>query len=265
MRYSIIATALMLSVLLCSIAFAADTYDDYYYGFTHIAETGDREDIEVVNGDIGEAQLSFVVSYKGQDDEGNDLVAFTFDNTGENACSITAIYFDDDVPLLAFASDAGNGSGFDYSADYDKDTQTGVAFSEDANPGDLPGGGDPLIAFSSDYDYDADPSKHKGVDPGEWVKLYFTLTEGYDYDGLIAALDNTTFRVGIHVQGFLLGPDGSEAFVNSTPGEPIGSGGGGGAAVPEPGTLLLLGFGMLGAAGISRKKISKNVFPKESS
>ena len=236
-RYSIIATALMLSFFLCSIAVATETY---HYGFKHIVEDGDTA-IEYADGDIGEEQMSFDVSFY----ETEELVTFTFYNKGPEASSITDIYFDDDVPLLTFASDDGsNGTGFEYSSGYSKDTKSGVAFSETADPGDLPGGEG--ISFTSNYDYDSDaPPPHTGVNPEEWVKLYFTLSTDYSFETLITALDNESFRVGIHVQDFASG--GSESFVNGS-GIP-------GSAVPEPATLLLLGFGMLGAAGISRKKI----------
>lgn len=239
-RYSIIATALMLSFFLCSIAFAADTYK-----FEHIEESGDSVD-ERYNGAIGEEQLSFEVS------ESDDLVTFTFYNRGSEDSSITDIYFDDDVPLLVFAGGEGsNETGFEYSQDYDTKTKAGVEFTVGATPKDLPGGETLKPVFTSNYDYDADdPSAHKGVNPGEWVKLYFKLaTNDTTFPNLIAALDNGSFRVGIHVQGFENG--GSEAFVNGSRDDGINSGG---SEVPEPATLLLLGFGMLGAAGISRKK-----------
>ncbi|MGD9826398.1 PEP-CTERM sorting domain-containing protein [Desulfobacter sp.] len=242
-RYSIIATALMLSFFLCSIAFAADTY---IYNFQHIKEDGD-DTPQLNNGKIGEEQLSFEVSY-----ESDDLVTFTFYNSGTKDSSITDIYFDDNVPLLVFAGDKGSKqTGFEYSQDYDKVTKAGVEFTVGATPQDLSGGGTLDPVFTSNYDYDADdPSAHKGVNPDEWVKLYFKLaTNDTKFTNLIAALDDGSFRVGIHVQGFE--NSGSEAFVNGSRDDDINSGG---SEVPEPATLLLLGFGMLSAAGISRKK-----------
>jgi hypothetical protein len=72
-----------------------------------------------------------------------------------------------------------------------------------------------------------------------------------DYDALLTALTDGTFKIGISVQGFnetegdvLEGDDtdGSESFI---------------ASVPEPSTLLLFGTGLVGLAGLKRKKLLK--------
>ncbi len=225
-RFSIFVSAFIMSIFLCTYSYAG-----YNYGFQHIVEDGDKAS-EIADGIIGETQMSFSILLK------DALAEFTFHNSGPEASSITDIYFDDDVPLLIFATNAGvNKTGFEYSDNED------VEFTVGAKPGILPGGTN--ITFSSNYSYDSDkPTQPMGVNPGEWVKLYFTIAVGKTFDNLIYALDDESFRVGIHVQGFA--SDGSEAFVNG-PGKP-------GDVVPEPATLFLFGFGLIGFAGISRNK-----------
>lgn len=172
---------------------------------------------------IGEAQLFMDVTQSGNG------VAFTFTNVGSSASSITDIYFDDDLPLLTFAL-------FTQS--------TGVEFTVGANPGDLPGGN--LYNFSSNYGYDSDsPAQPNGVNPGESLQIQFTLTNGHNFQDVINALNSKSFRVGIHVQGFATG--GSEAFINNTDTPTVPP------SVPEPGTLLLLGAGVLGLLGFGKK------------
>src|SRR5262245_26656672 len=93
---------------------------------------------------IGQAQLSVDVS-----DAGGGKVAFKFVNSGPNASSITAVYFDDGA-LLGGASIV-NGPG--------------VKFSPGATPPNLPGGNP--IGFDTSYAADSDsPVSPNGVNPG---------------------------------------------------------------------------------------------------
>lgn len=183
------------------------------YGFTNISNNnaGDAA--------IGEAQLHLEVTTEG------NKVLFTFTNTGPAASSITDIYFDDDVPLVLFDQFIAS---------------SGVAFSEGANPPNLPGGSDPLYHFSSNYGYDSDsPTQPKGVNPGESLGILFNYSNSSNFDTIIAALNNGSMRLGLHVQGFATG--GSESYINDP------------ATVPEPTTMLLFGIGLIGIAGARRK------------
>ena len=151
-------------------------------------------------------------------------VEFAFFNAGPIGSSITDIYFDDGT-LLALSTIV-NGAG--------------VNFASPATPGDLPGGNDAVPPFVTTDAFSADSSAPdvmlNGVNPGESVTIYFTLQDTKTYADTIAALANGSLRMGLHVQAIQpLG--GSDSYVN---------------LVPEPYTLLLLGLGLVGVAGMRR-------------
>jgi len=149
-------------------------------------------------------------------------VEFAFFNAGPVASSITDIYFDDGT-LLALSTIV-NGP-------------TGVSFATPATPGDLPGGN--AVGFTTTDAFSADsnpPAEPNGVNPGEWVEIYFSLQDGKTYADTIAALNSGSLRIGLHVQA-IGETGGSDSYVN---------------LVPEPYTLLLLGLGLVGVAGMRR-------------
>jgi hypothetical protein len=76
-----------------------------------------------------------------------------------------------------------------------------------------------------------------GVGPTEWVRIQFSLQGGQSFADVVDELTTGTLRIGIHVIGY--GSGGSESFIN----EPV----------PEPGTGLLLGGGLLVLAGVRRR------------
>jgi hypothetical protein len=185
------------------------------YGFSNITNNNAQD------AGIGEAQLSVEVT-----DIGNGSVLFTFSNAGPYASSICDIYFHDG-PLLGISS-IMNG--------------TGVSFSQDANPAELPGGNAVNFVTTEGFSADSDsPVQPNGVNPGESLGITFSLLNGSSFADVIDSINAGELRIGIHVQGFASGA--SESYVNAAP-------------VPEPATLLLLGSGLLGLAGF-RKKLKK--------
>jgi hypothetical protein len=148
---------------------------------------------------------------------------FTFSNIGPAASSITAVYFDGG-PLLGIAS-------INYSA--------GVSFSQDAAPPNLPGGENltPSFQVTAGLSADADaPKQPNGVNPGESLGILFALQSGRTFTDILTDMQDSSLRIGIHVQGFSSG--GSESFVNTpTP-------------VPEPGTFVLVGTGLVSLLGL---------------
>jgi hypothetical protein len=159
------------------------------------------------------------------------LVEFEFHNAGPVASSITDIYFDDGTLL-----------GISYIVN-----GVGVSFDNPASPGNLPGGNlaSPAFVTTADFSADSDsPVMANGVNPGEYVEIYFNLQGTQTWADTIASLNNGSLRIGLHVQAIGL-PGGSDSYVN-TPND--------GSTVPEPGTMILLGLGLLGLGITSRKR-----------
>jgi len=156
---------------------------------------------------IGESQLQLTFS-----DGGNGTTNFRFTNTGTQASSITAIYFDWNTPDLALTQGALTQSN-------------GVSFGWGATPPNLPGGN--TIGFAADLGLDSNvPTQPSGINPGEWLNIAFA---GSSY-WLGQGLHSGDLQVGLHVQGFSNGP--SASFVS----------------MPEPSVyaLLLVGAVLLG-------------------
>lgn len=197
--------------------FAAICASAEFYSFDCITNNN------IDNAAIGEAQLGLTVKQSTTNDR---QIVFTFSNNGSEASSICDIYFEDAKPVdLVF-------DHFDQS--------NGVEFTVGANPAKLPGGKN--VSFSTAYSYDSDsPRQPNGINPGESLDIIFDYVTSQDYNtnykSIIASLNSSDLRVGIHVQGF--NRDGSESFVNS---------------VPEPTTTALLGISLLLLGFLPKRK-----------
>lgn len=165
---------------------------------------------------IGAAQLSVEVTSAG-----SGLVDFMFRNIGGSASSITDIYFDDYV-LLQYHS-LTNGSG--------------VRFARYASPSELPGANNlnPDFNTTSGLAFDSDsPVQPNGVNPGEWLRIRFSLRNNQTFADVLSDLTLGALRVGLHVQGFAGG--GSESFVNTPTPVPV--------PLPGAAALGVLGLGL---------------------
>jgi hypothetical protein len=167
------------------------------YGFENITNNN------ILDAAIGEAQL-YVDVLPVADEE--NMALFIFGNIGPELSSITDVYFDDGS-ILGIAS-------IDNSDD-------GVAFSQYASPGNLPGANNASPPFETTAGFSADsdsPAQPNGVNPYETLGIYFDLKYQQTYENVILDLASGVLRIGIHVQGFESG--GSEGFINGEPGFP---------------------------------------------
>lgn len=162
---------------------------------------------------------------------GKQKVGFTFNNSSIVTSSITDIYFDayPDSGLLKTSNVAIlNGQG--------------VFFSKGASPKTLPGGAGLVPKFDKTPEYSADsdsPVSLKGINPGEWLKLIFTLEANKSYNDVIEQISNggsfcqPNLRIGIHIQSLPDRCNDSASAINCT------------QPVSEPATITLLSFSLL--------------------
>lgn len=191
MRFTVRCALVVMFAISAALATRSPAYAaEQWYSFTTSCTNNDGGNVAT-----GAAQLFVKVS----DGPGANQVTFHFINTGPNASSIADVYFDDGT-LLGIANIIEG---------------PGVAFSQGASPGNLPGGNNCQPAFETTAGFSADsdaPVQPNGVNPTEWLDIVFDLQSGQTFDDVVAQLNSGALRIGIHVQGFANG--GSEGFVN---------------------------------------------------
>ncbi len=201
----------IVTVGLCAVAQGATTYN-----FSRITSNATTN---------VESQLTMTV-----DSAGSGLVSFLFQNTGATASFIQAVYFDDaSTPLFTGISSIVNGSGVNMSAG--------------GNPANLPSAMNAGPAFVSSFNATArNPSPTNGVNLGEQVEIILALGGTFTLADVNDALQDSSLRAGLHVQGI---PNGSgttsDAFVNSPDG-PV---------VPLP---TGAGLGFVGLLGLGARR-----------
>lgn len=214
-----VVMGLFLCALLCSQTSFALVSEDatITYDFRLFSDNGDWG----TSGSMfGDSEFNITMDVSKNVLPTRETVNFVFHNNSGPAMgsvSITDIYFDDGT--LLGISNVFNG--------------TGVSFSRNATPGDLPDRSllDPdfetTTGFSADSDSGPPGVSANGIQSGEELTILFDLRSGGLLSDIIRELNNGTLRIGLHVQSF---PDGnSNVMVN----------------VPEPASLMLLGLGSL--------------------
>jgi hypothetical protein len=192
--------------------------DEFKYTFQCITDNN-ASDCSVL-----ETQLSVTI---GLNATNSSMVDFLFQNSGPAASSIADVYFDDPIPRLL-----GNPAIITQS--------NGVSFSAGCNPGNVPGGN--LYGFTTAYCADSNnPMQPNGVNPGEWLRLSYTLQGNATLLDVLNAIAADSYNVGIHVQGLGVDGQGSESGIMHL------------QPVPEPASILLLGGGAA-AAFIRRRR-----------
>jgi PEP-CTERM motif-containing protein len=212
-----IITALVLVLALAPLSMAlADTIDPINLSFSKIEGNTQADQVNV------NLKISQVDS---------DTLLLEFTNQSPLESVVSEIYFQDKDGVVNKVTLNNN------------ENVGKVIFRDGAHPGNLPGGNP--YNFSTAFAVEArNPSPKYGINPNETLKVYLDLNDSAAINSLLTGLAQEDFRVGMHVQS--IGGDTSASYINTAPP--------GGGAVPEPGTMLLLGSALLGSWAVRRRR-----------
>ena len=97
------------------------------------------------------------------------------------------------------------------------------------------------------------PVSQNGINPGEYLNIILGFESGAGYNDLINALADGSMSLGLHVQAIGT-KDRSIKMTSIACILPGGGPGPGPTPIPEPTTMFLLGTGLAGIAGMTRKR-----------
>ncbi len=194
---------------LASFASAIEPLETVIYPFEIFTNNGAYNDSD---------ELDFSVEVVDLD----DLISFTFYNDSLVYSSIAKIFFEENQFLID--PTVLNGSATEFEN-----------YIKSAN---LPAGDtlEPPFAEVDELSFYAKPPPSKnGINPDGWLQVEFGFSNSYTFNDVIDSLNNNDMRIGIHIIAL---PDGSsESAITGdlTNGNPV----------PEPTTVVMLGFGAL--------------------